>query len=127
MMVIVRAAALPICLVLAGPAGAQTVSQPAPAAAAPLMLQVPPPPATARVAPALPPATDAARMTTDTPEYCNSLHGRVDGMARDSKPPAEAIDLAREGQRLCETGKTRSGILHLRRAFILLRHPEGER
>ena len=66
-------------------------------------------------------------MTTDTAEYCHSLHDRVDGMARDSKPPAAAIDLAREGQRLCETGKTRSGILHLRRAFILLRQPEGER
>lgn len=82
----------------------------------------------------MPPITAApnpgtATVTSDSSEYCQHLSGRVDGLARDAKPPppAEVAGLAREGQRLCEDGKTRSGILHLRRAFIMLRHPDAER
>lgn len=80
--------------------------------------------------PLLPPAPRAASaqttqrdamMMTDTPEYCASLGGRVEDMARGVKVSAETEDLLREGQRLCEGGKTRVGVQHLRRAYILLR------
>jgi hypothetical protein len=70
-----------------------------------------------------------ARVTSDSTEYCSHLQERVDGMTRDSKspPPAEVHSLTQEGHRLCEDGQTRSGILHLRRAFILMHEPEPKR
>jgi len=64
---------------------------------------------------------DVPDLMTDSPAYCAKLSNRVDEMARGDKTPAEAAEMAREGQRLCDTGKTRNGIQHLRRAFIMLR------
>jgi hypothetical protein len=60
-------------------------------------------------------------VTTDTLEYCLQLHGRVDEMVRGvPTPPPELTSLATEGQRLCEQGQLRGGILRLRRALMLL-------
>lgn len=99
----------------------------APAVGAPVPLL---PPAT-RIAPhQTSPSQNADRtptMMTDTPEYCASLGGRVEDMAREAKASSEAADLMREGQRLCEGGKTRVGVQHLRRAFIMLRQTNTDR
>lgn len=84
-----------------------------------------PPPVT-RVAPA-PTAQHDAMVMTDTPEYCASLGGRVEDMARGMKVSSETEDLLREGQRLCEGGKTRVGVQHLRRAYIQLRQASTDR
>lgn len=84
-----------------------------------------PPPAN-RNAPAPTPQHDAMMMT-DTPEYCASLGGRVEDMARGVKVSSETEDLLREGQRLCEGGKTRVGVQHLRRAYIQLRQASTDR
>ena len=61
------------------------------------------------------------RVTTDTLEYCVELHGRVDEMVRVApSPPPELTSLETEGQRLCDSGQLRGGILRLRRALMLL-------
>ncbi|HUB16711.1 MAG TPA: hypothetical protein VMB34_32555 [Acetobacteraceae bacterium] len=66
------------------------------------------------------------QVTTDTPEYCLKLLDRVSALARDSlHPPQEAADLSTEGQRMCDQGQTRGGILRLRRALVLLRQTTG--
>jgi len=70
---------------------------------------------------------DVPDLMTDSPAYCAKLSNRVDEMARGDKAHAEAAEMAREGQRLCDTGKTRNGIQHLRRAFIMLRDTRAER
>ena len=72
-------------------------------------------------------AGENVRVTSESSEYCAQLQDRVGTMMRDQKTPAaeEAASLSQEGERLCKHGKTRSGILHLRRAFILIRPPEG--
>lgn len=72
-------------------------------------------------------AAGSLRTTTDSAEYCTELHGRVDILVRDAKTPKaeQALSLSQEGERLCKHGQMRSGILHLRRAFILTRPPEG--
>ncbi|MSO91072.1 MAG: hypothetical protein EXR01_05750 [Acetobacteraceae bacterium] len=72
-------------------------------------------------------ATDAVRTTTNSAEYCSELQDRVDTMARDAKSQTteQVLSLSQEGGRLCKHGQTRSGIQHLRRAFILIRPPEG--
>jgi len=80
-------------------------------------------------APVKPQATmpsENVRVTSESSEYCAQLQDRVDNMVRESKTPAakEAVSLSQEGERLCKHGKTRSGILHLRRAFILIRPRE---
>ncbi len=104
------AALLPIM-----PAGAWAQEGPIP------LLPAPAPAPEARI------ATEAVRTTTDSAEYCSELQGRVDTMARDAKTPTaeQVLSLSQEGGRLCKHGQTRSGILHLRRAFILIRPPEG--
>jgi hypothetical protein len=62
------------------------------------------------------------RVTTDTPEYCLQLLDRISELARNTDhPPQEATDLSAEGQRMCDQGQTRGGILRLRRALMLLR------
>jgi len=65
------------------------------------------------------------RTTTDTREYCAELSVRVDDMARSAKADnlEQVRSLSQEGERLCKDGHTRSGILHLRRAYILARPP----
>jgi len=60
--------------------------------------------------------------TTDTPEYCLYLQDRVQNLVRvaSSPPPREATQLSTEGQRMCEHGQTRGGIMRLRRALMLI-------
>ena len=64
------------------------------------------------------------QVTTDTPEYCLQLLDRVSEMVRvaGSPPPQEVAFLSSEGQRMCDQGQTRGGILRLRRALLLMMH-----
>jgi hypothetical protein len=66
--------------------------------------------------------TTPAVVTTDTPEYCRQLIDRVGQLvsAATVPPPVAVGSLSREGQRLCDQGLTRPGILRLRRALMLL-------
>ncbi len=69
------------------------------------------------------------RVISDTPEYCLHLRDRVSEMARvaATPPPQEVTFLTSEGQRMCNQGQTRGGILRLRRALMLMMHPGEER
>jgi hypothetical protein len=78
----------------------------------------------------LPPATGQSvsnqaapdRVTTDTPAYCLQLLDRVSELVRAlPSPPQEVTSLSTEGQRMCDQGQTRGGIMRLRRALVLLR------
>jgi hypothetical protein len=67
------------------------------------------------------------RVTSDTPEYCLHLLDRVSEMVRlaGAPPPHEVAYLSSEGQRMCDQGQTRGGILRLRRALMLMLHQGG--
>lgn len=65
------------------------------------------------------------RVTTDTAEYCEALANRVEH-ARQLRPVrAEALDQVRllvsEGHQMCAEGLIRSGLVRLRRAWMILR------
>jgi hypothetical protein len=64
------------------------------------------------------------RVTSDTPEYCLLLLDRVSQMVRvaGSPAPQEVASLSNEGQKMCDQGQTRGGILRLRRALMLMMH-----
>jgi len=65
-------------------------------------------------------------VTTDTPQYCLQLLDQVSELARiKMHPPEEVTDLSTEGQRMCDQGQTRGGIMRLRRALVLLRQGAG--
>ena len=70
----------------------------------------------------------AQRVTTDTPEYCLQLLDRVSEMVRlaATPPPQNVTQLSSEGQKMCDQGQTRGGILRLRRALMLMMHPDVE-
>lgn len=75
------------------------------------------------------PATPQAnndRVTSDTPEYCLFLLDKVSAMVREAHtpPPVEVTQLSTEGQRMCDHGQTRPGILRLRRAVVLMQGTE---
>jgi hypothetical protein len=59
-------------------------------------------------------AEPSPRVTTDTPEYCNSLVARLAALPAARKEPSRS--LAAEGKRLCGDGHVRTGIAKLRRA-----------
>jgi hypothetical protein len=65
-------------------------------------------------------------VTTDTPAYCQRLSDQVGERMRELKtpPPAEVVRLSGEGERLCDEGQTRGGILRQRRAWLLITHPD---
>lgn len=67
------------------------------------------------------------QVTSDTPEYCLHLLDRVSELVRvsASPPPQEVTSLSSEGQKMCDQGQTRGGILRLRRALILMMHQDG--
>jgi hypothetical protein len=75
---------------------------------------------------ASPVAGQPQQVTSDTPEYCFKLLDRVSELVRvaNSPPPQEVAALSSEGQKMCDQGQTRGGILRLRRALILMMHPE---
>jgi hypothetical protein len=66
------------------------------------------------------------RVTSDTPEYCLLLLDRVSELVRvaAAPPPQEVTSLSSEGQRMCDQGQTRGGILRLRRALMLMMHSD---
>jgi hypothetical protein len=67
-----------------------------------------------------------AQVTTDTPQYCLTLLDRVSELVRmNTHPPDEVTNLSAEGQRMCDEGQTRGGIMRLRRALVLLREGAG--
>ena len=43
----------------------------------------------------------------------------------EAPPPQEVMALSTEGQRMCDQGLTRGGILRLRRALMLMLHQDG--
>ncbi len=61
-------------------------------------------------------------VTTDTPEYCQSLIDRIAQqiLVAPAPPPMEVASLSNEGKRMCNDGLTRGGILRLRRALMIL-------
>jgi len=66
--------------------------------------------------------SDRMRVMTDTPEYCWHLANEVAATPRELRLlPPEVRMLALEGQRMCDHGLIRGGILRLRRALLLLR------
>jgi len=74
-----------------------------------------------------PPVEDAPmqtpRLLNDTPEYCAELLESIDKIRmRINTIPPQATMLAEEGQRLCQIGHFRPGIVRLRTALMLLRH-----
>jgi len=63
-------------------------------------------------------------VTSDTPEYCRHLVNRVHDLVQIAAPPPplEVADLSLQGQRMCEHGQVRGGIMRLRRALMLMMH-----
>jgi hypothetical protein len=61
------------------------------------------------------------RVTTDTPEYCGHLAGRIATVQATQPANRPEVDmLAAAGQHMCDIGHVRGGIARLRRALILL-------
>ncbi len=84
-----------------------------------LPLALGPPPALSQPPPAAP--VEPLPVTTDTPEYCNTLAGRIAAeQSTHPSPPPEVQQLAQEGQRMCDTGLVRARLLRLRRAWLIL-------
>lgn len=67
-------------------------------------------------------------VTSDTPEYCLKLLDRVSELVRLSAQPApaEVTTLSSEGERLCDHGQLRGGILRLRRALLMMEDGTGD-
>jgi hypothetical protein len=66
-------------------------------------------------------------VTSDTPQYCLQLLDQVSAMVRvaSDPPPEEVSLLSNEGQRMCDQGQTKGGIVRLRRALMLLAKQAG--
>ncbi len=69
------------------------------------------------------------QVTTDTPQYCLVLLDRVSDLVRGLAvpPPQEVTNLSAAGQRMCDQGQTRGGIMRLREALVLLRARQKQR
>ncbi len=63
-------------------------------------------------------AQDPMPVTTDTAEYCITLADRMD--AQGEMPPHARL-LWASGRELCQHGHVRGGLIHLRRAMLMLR------
>jgi hypothetical protein len=66
----------------------------------------------------------AARVTSDTPEFCAHLAEmlRQEMLApRPGPVPDEVLMLAHEGRKMCGEGHVRPGILRIRRALLILK------
>jgi hypothetical protein len=66
-------------------------------------------------------------ITTDTPEYCQKLLNRIGELVRlaTAPVPRDATDLTAQGQRMCDHGQTRGGIMRLRTALMLMEKGSG--
>jgi len=62
-------------------------------------------------------------VTTDTPEYCQKLLNRMGELVRLATMPIprEVSELTSEGQRMCAHGQTRSGIMRIRSALMMMK------
>jgi len=66
----------------------------------------------------------ALEVTTDTVVYCSELHGPLETLMRASGAASQQVrDLSEEGQRMCDQGLARGGVLRLRRALSLIARP----
>jgi hypothetical protein len=72
--------------------------------------------------------TNPMEVTSDTPEYCLHLLDRVSDLVRVSTAPVprEVTDLTTEGHRMCAHGQTRSGIMRIRSALMLMEKGDGQ-
>ncbi len=70
----------------------------------------------------------ALQVTSDTPEYCLHLLERVSSLVAVSPlpPPPDVARLSSEGQRMCDHGETRGGIIRLRRAWLLMKQQDEQ-
>lgn len=78
-----------------------------------------------------PTQTDASpdRVTSDSPEFCARLADQLRHAVHERRPapvPQEVRALGQEGNKMCEEGHLRPGILRLRRALLMLRGEETE-
>jgi len=69
-----------------------------------------------------PPYGGPVRVTTDTPEFCETLAERI-ARAEQGRPnaPHQVEELAEEGHQMCASGLIRGGLVRLRRALLMLR------
>jgi hypothetical protein len=65
-------------------------------------------------------------VTSDTKEYCLRLLDRLTTLVRTNPAPApdEVTELSTQGQLMCDHGQTKGGIMRLRRAWLLMTHPD---
>ena len=63
-------------------------------------------------------------ITTDTPEYCLQLFGRISELIRVATAPVphEVTDLTTEGHDMCAHGHPRGGIMRLRSALMIMKN-----
>ena len=66
--------------------------------------------------------TSPMEITTDTPEYCQHLARLMTELLRVAHTPVphEVGNLTSEGQRMCDAGQTRPGIMRLRSALMFM-------
>lgn len=66
-------------------------------------------------------------VTSDTPEYCQHLLNRVTELIRLAAVPVptDVTNLRSEGERMCDHGQTRGGIMRLRSAIMLMEKSDG--
>lgn len=66
-------------------------------------------------------------VTSDTPEYCQHLLDRVSDLVHLTVTPVprEVTDLTSQGQRMCAHGQTRSEIMRLRSALMMMEKDSG--
>ncbi|MBB3174059.1 hypothetical protein FHR90_001895 [Endobacter medicaginis] len=60
-------------------------------------------------------------VTTDSAEYCQRLHAKLDAYVN---PPRIVQELRSEGEEMCRAGRFRGGIARLRRALLAMRDAE---
>ena len=72
-------------------------------------------------------ADSPMEVTTDTPEYCQELLHRIGDLVRlaSTPVPREVTDLTSEGRRMCDHGQTRSGIMRVRSALMMMEKGNG--
>jgi len=70
--------------------------------------------------------SSAMDVTTDTPQYCLQLLDQVSDLVHIARAPPspDVTELSSEGRRMCDHGQTRSGIMRLRRALVLMKQDD---
>ncbi|MBS0560548.1 MAG: hypothetical protein JSR21_10885 [Proteobacteria bacterium] len=71
------------------------------------------------------PDSPPEQITTDTLAYCRELAVRLEKMTGSAALiPATVLRLSTAGRDMCEQGLTRGGIMRLRKAIVLMMHPD---